>query len=103
MLQKYYSGSAGVRIVDNARPADDARLPWRIGPDPVVSIGEVTGDESYMLHRANDAATLPDGRIVVANTGTNELRVFDAAGVYLTTWGRAGEGPGEFTALRAIP
>ena len=94
--------SAGVRIVDNARPADDARLPWRIGPDPVVSIGEVTGDESYMLHRANDAATLPDGRIVVANTGTNELRVFDAAGVYLTTWGRAGEGPGEFTALAGV-
>ena len=102
MLQKYYSGSAGIRIVDNARPADDARLPWRIGPDPVVSIGEVTGDESYMLHRANDAATLPDGRIVVANTGTNELRVFDAAGVHLTTWGRAGEGPGEFTALAGV-
>ena len=94
--------SAGVRIVDNARPADDARLPWRIGPDPVVSIGEVSGDEAYMLHRANDAATLPDGRIVVANTGTNELRVFDAAGVHLATWGRAGEGPGEFTALAGV-
>ena len=55
-----------------------------------------------MLHRANDAATLPDGRIVVANTGTNELRVFDAAGVHLATWGRAGEGPGEFTALAGV-
>ena len=94
--------SAGIRIIENARPADDSRLPWRIGPEPVVSIGEVVGDEAYLLHRANDATMLPDGRIVIANTGTNELRVFDAAGVHLATWGGEGEGPGEFTGLSGV-
>ncbi len=94
--------SAGIRIVENARPADDSRLPWRIGPEPAVSIGEVVGDEAYLLHRANDAVVLPDGLIVVANTGTNELRVYDAAGAHLAAWGRAGEGPGEFTALAGV-
>ncbi|MYE94691.1 MAG: hypothetical protein F4238_15175, partial [Gemmatimonadetes bacterium] len=86
--------SAGIRIVENARPADDSRLPWRIGPEPTVSIGEVTGEEAYLLHGADAAVMLPDGRIVVANTGTGEIRVFDAAGVHQATWGRAGGGPG---------
>ena len=94
--------SAGIRIVENVRPADDSRLAWRIGPEPAVSIGEVTGEEAYLLHRADAAAMLPDGRIVVANTGTGEIRVFDAAGVHQATWGREGEGPGEFTALAGV-
>ncbi len=94
--------SAGIRIVENARPADDSRLPWRIGPEPSVSIGEVTGEEAYLLHGADDAVMLPDGRIVVANTGTSEIRVFDAAGMHQATWGRAGAGPGEFTALAGV-
>ena len=94
--------SVGIQIIDNSRPTDDSRLPWRIGTEAAVSIGEVTGNESYMLHRASDAAVLPDGRIVIANTGTNELRVFDAAGVHQVTMGRTGEGPGEFTALARV-
>ena len=94
--------SAGIRIVENARPADDSRLPWRIGPEPSLSIGEVTGEEAYLLHGADDAVVLPDGRIVVANTGTGEIRVFDGAGVHQATWGRAGGGPGEFTALAGV-
>ena len=91
--------SAGIRIVENGRPPDGSRLPWRIGPQPAVSIGAVEGDEPYMLDGAIDATRLSDGRIVVANVGTQELRVFDAAGIYLTTWGGRGEGPGEFTGL----
>ena len=94
--------SAGIQIIENARPADDLGLPWRIGPEPVVSIGEVVGEEAYLLHQANDATILPDGRIAIANTGTNELRVFDAEGVHLATWGREGEGPGEFTGLSGV-
>ena len=44
----------------------------------------------------------PDGRIVVANTGSHELRVFDAAGIHVATWGRRGEGPGEFDPLLQV-
>ena len=94
--------SAGVRIVENARPADDSRLPWRISPAPAVSIGVESGEEPYMLHEADDALTLPDGRIVIANTGTSELRVFDATGAHQATWAGSGEGPGEFAALAGV-
>ena len=94
--------SAGIQIVQNQRPAEDSRIPWRIGPEPAVSIGEVTGEDAYLLDEVNDATILTDGRIVIANTGTNELRVFDSGGVHMATWGGEGEGPAEFTSLWAV-
>lgn len=94
--------SAGIQVVENARPPDDSRLGWRIGPEPTVSIGEVEGEDPYMLYDVADAMMLPGGRIVVANSGTAELRVFNASGVHVATWGGQGEGPGEFSWLRTI-
>ena len=87
--------SAGIRIIENASPPEGSRLNWRIGSEPALSIGEVDGEDPYLLYLARDATRLNDGRIVVANRGTQELRVFDARGTYLETWGGEGEGPGE--------
>ena len=86
---------AGVTIVENARPAPGSRLGWRIGETPAVSIGEEEGDPGEMLFDVRDATRLADGRIVVANAGTSDVRVFAADGTYLETWGRQGDGPGE--------
>lgn len=94
--------SADIRIVENARPPEGSRLGWRIGPEPAVSIGVFEGEEPYVLHWALDATRLGDGRIVVANAGTDELRVFDSQGNYLATWGREGEGPTDFRGLVAV-
>lgn len=94
--------SAGIRIVDNAEPPEGSRLGWRIGSEPTVSIGVLEGEEPYMLYRAYDAVILSDGRIVVANTGTQELRVFDRSGTHVATWAGEGQGPGEFTDLSQI-
>lgn len=91
--------SAGIRIVENPKPPDGSRLPWSIGAEPIVSIGAVEGEEPYLLDAAMDATRLSDGRIVILNGGTNELRVFDASGVHLESWGGRGEGPGEFRSL----
>ena len=88
--------SAGVRIVENARPADTAFLDWRIGPEPSVTIGVAVGDEAQMLFRVSDAVRLSDGRVVVAETSSSELKVFDPTGTRVGTWGGRGEGPGEF-------
>ncbi len=88
--------SAGIRIVENASPAEGSRLHWAIGLEPDVSIGDIDGEDPYLLSYAWDATKLADGRIVVVDRSTSELRVFDAAGVYLTKWGGQGEGPGEF-------
>src|SRR5690606_37125397 len=40
-------------------------------------------------------------RIVVADA-SNEVRVFDRAGSFVRSFGRTGEGPGEFTYLDAL-
>ncbi len=95
-LRSEVRDSAGVAIVENTRPAPDSRLGWRVGEVPAVSIGTGEGDEGEMLFIVLDATRLADGRIVVANAGTSELRVFGADGAYLETWGGPGEGPGEF-------
>ena len=87
---------SGVIIVENPRPADGSRLGWRIGPEMAVQIGMLEGDDPYLLDGVTDASRLSDGRIVVVNYDSRELRVFDGAGTHLTTWGGPGEGPNEF-------
>ena len=92
-------GTTKVRIVDNERPPDGSRLGWRIGPQPVVSIGGGEGGDATMFSDATDATILRDGRIVVADRGTSELRVFDRSGTHVATWGGQGWGGGRFTDL----
>lgn len=101
-LRSETTDSAGIQVVENARPSDESRLGWRIGPEPTVSIGEVEGEDPYLLHDVSDAVMLSDGRIVVANSGTAEMRVFNGSGTHASTWGGEGEGPGELSWLRAI-
>lgn len=80
--------SAGVLIVENPRPADDSRLGWQVGSEPLITIGSVEGGDDFQLHWVDDALKLRDGRIVVANGGSHQLLVFDEAGDYLTAWGQ---------------
>ena len=89
--------SAGVTIVTNAQPAPGSRLPWQFGAQPSLSIGSVESGGANELFRVQDATLLADGRIVIANAGSGELRVFNADGSHSGTWGRQGEGPGEFS------
>ncbi len=94
--------SAGVRIVESSVPAWPAGAGWRIGTDPILTIGEVSGDLDYILERVSHALRLEDGTIVVADRGPKQLRLFDAAGVFLRNLGRSGEGPGEFAMLSEV-
>ncbi|MDE2984799.1 MAG: hypothetical protein OXU69_08840 [Gemmatimonadota bacterium] len=94
--------SAGVHIAENPRPPAGSGLGWEVGPEPAVRIGSADGEDPYLFHRVWDMATLGNGRIAVADAGSEELRVFDSMGVHLATWGGRGEGPGEFQSLWAV-
>ena len=48
------------------------------------------------------AIRLSNGHIAVADRHAQEIRVFDDAGDHVLTFGRPGEGPGEFTTLWSI-
>lgn len=94
--------SAGIRIVENVDPVWRDGEGWTVALEPGLLIGAVDGPDAYQLFRVRGARRLEDGRIVVADGGTNEIRIFDASGRYLITMGGRGEGPGEFTYLHKL-
>lgn len=90
--------SAGVRMVELRDDVYTASLPeWTI--QERLTIGEAFGSPEYELSDVADATVLGDGSIAVANEGTAEVRIFDSDGRHIRTFGREGEGPGEFQRL----
>lgn len=94
--------SAGIQIVEARRGLWPEGREWRVPSPPRLEIGVVEGDPAYQLFRVTGATRLKDGRIVVANGGSSQLRVFDADGRFLGEVGGPGEGPGEFRALVGV-
>jgi hypothetical protein len=94
--------SAGIQIVENTVPLWPEGKGWQLSENPVLTIGELEGDPSYQLYQVYDARRLNDGRIVVANAGSNELRFYDSKGRFLGAAGRKGGGPGEFKGLADV-
>ncbi len=98
--------SAGVTIVENPAVTGNSGRFWTVGPAPSLDLGRVAGPEEYQLFRVRDALRSADGRLVVLNAGTQQIRLYTADGTYLDSWGGPGEGPGEFmdpSALAAWP
>jgi hypothetical protein len=91
--------SAGITIIENQAPAPDSRLDWRVDGAPSISIGSIGGNPESQLFGVEDALRTEEGVILVANSGSAEVKVFDASGEYVESWGREGEGPGEFLEL----
>ena len=72
---------------------------WTVAEEPSVVIGGADEREEYVLHRVVTATRLSDGRIVIANGGSEELKYFDAQGRHLFNAGGRGDGPGELRLL----
>jgi hypothetical protein len=79
-----------------------AQQTWRLSEQPQFTIGVAEGPPEQQLFRVAGAFRFSDGRFVIANGGTQEIRIFDARGKHLSSAGRKGEGPGEFVALRSV-
>lgn len=94
--------SAGVRIVESTAPTWEQ--PWVTEEAPLFRVGDVPGQPEYELYRVSDAVRLSDGRLVIANSGTGEMRWYSESGEFLRSSGGIGEGPGEFNILsRVVP
>ena len=86
--------SMGVVISENADQV--AAAEWSLREEPGIVIGwSLQAAEEYQFARISGAIRLPGGGILVADGGS-DLREFRADGIYVRTWGREGEGPGEF-------
>ena len=87
--------SAGVIIVESARSsADDSG--WKLSDEPVLQLGVVDGDSTQLFSDIGSVACLSDGRIVVTDGDSRDVRYFSADGHHLVSVGRRGQGPEEY-------
>lgn len=92
--------SAGIEIVlIRSAEARFEAVESTLAPVPTADIGVATGPETLQLSEVIGAVRLTDGRILVGNGGTQELRLYDPEGSFLTAVGGDGEGPGEFRSI----
>ncbi|MDX1674923.1 MAG: hypothetical protein R3314_09025 [Longimicrobiales bacterium] len=81
-----------VRTVSGSAWGTDAVL------EPEVRIGVFEGEDHYMFGDVRSLAVAPDGSIYVMDSQVPALRKYAPDGSYVTTYGREGEGPGEYRA-----
>jgi hypothetical protein len=94
--------SAGITIIESSTAQWSTEEAWRLSKEAAVTIGVEDGPAEYQLYRVRSALKLPDGRIVVANGGTHELRFYDGDGNYISSSGGEGGGPGEFRVMGSL-
>jgi hypothetical protein len=85
---------------------EEHKIIWGNAPPPVLAdrwtqlliqeFGPHTGSGDGSLNYPIDFDAGPDGRIYVLDAGNARIVVFDREGAFVTQWGRAGSGPGEF-------
>jgi len=69
--------SAGVRIVENPIPPDDAPAPFTIDPDPSLDLGSANGPPETNFNRIAAVRLVRGGGLIVADEGVGALRAFD--------------------------
>ena len=79
-----------------------ANLPtWTLSPTPQVTI-EDDGTPAKQFAQISGVARLSSGHIAVADRASNDIRIFDAQGRHVATFGKTGDGPGEFRRLEMV-
>lgn len=91
--------SAGIRVVENHASEWSGRpdLAWKVAGQPRLTIGQAVGEAPYELYSVTGATMLSGQRIAVALGSLAEVRIFDAHGRFVTSFGRRGDGPGELS------
>lgn len=89
----------GILALACSRPTATRQVPlWTVHPTPLLTIGASESDPGHELAGVTGALRVTSG-IIVANSGSHELRRFDSTGRYLGASGRRGQGPGDFGAV----
>ncbi|NNK48297.1 MAG: hypothetical protein HKP01_05460 [Gemmatimonadetes bacterium] len=93
--------SAGVQLVRNSlQPIWGEGEAW--GFEEVLTIGEAAGDPDYQFGQIAGLDVTSDGRILVLDNLAQHVKVYSADGMFESTIGKAGSGPGEFGPGAAI-
>jgi len=101
-VQTQVRDSAGVTIVESTGLPEAGAGGWALSQEPFLTIGTFQGDTLYQLYRVSGGTRLSDGRIVLSDNGSFQLRIFGPDGAFQERWGREGEGPGEFQSIQVM-
>lgn len=91
---------AKISLVENSR--DRGERQWAVASTILLELGEKDGPPERTFDRIRAVRRLSDGAILVADGGSQQLRVFAADGRLQAQFGRRGRGPGEFMYLQSI-
>jgi len=86
----------GVRTVHNDTAGQWGDNP-KIDLEFVKMIGELdSDDENVLFYMPSDIAIDEEGNVFVLDSGNHRIQKFDPQGNFLASFGRRGQGPGEF-------
>ena len=91
--------SAGIEIVESARPLWSDSDGWRVESAPVLDLSASGSGPNHEFFRVRGMRRLSDGSLAVANGGSSEVRLYSAEGSHIASLGGEGDGPGEFRAI----
>jgi hypothetical protein len=97
-----FTDSAGVVIAESSGFPEFEAGGWSLAQVPDLSIGNLEGDTLYQLFRVTGAVRLADGRLAITDNGSWQLRIYAPDGSFLRSFGREGEGPGEFRNIQVM-
>ena len=87
---------SGVKVVHNSGAGAWGKSP-KVALEPVLTLGDVdTADENVAFYMPSTIAVDAAGDLFVLDTGNHRIQKFGPDGKYLATYGRKGQGPGEF-------
>lgn len=89
--------SAGVRIVENGALPTGV---WRAGAEPLFTVGWAPSEPTFTWLQSG--RILPDGGALIGDSGSGEIHRIGADGSVVGSWGRRGEGPGEYQRIEAL-
>ena len=87
--------SSGVVIGRSTSPSWPEGRGWRLSPEPVLDIGEQSGEPEYLFSGIAGATRRDDGSLLVCNSTDRTLRYYDAAGTFTHQSAGPGDGPNE--------
>lgn len=82
-----------------ARAQQPPLAEWHLAAAPTIALDD-DGREGTEFRRIVGAWRLASGDVVVANSGSSQIRVFSDRGEHRRSFGRSGSGPGEFQMMR---
>jgi len=92
----------GIRLIHNEKEGKWSKKP-EVSLEYVKNIGDLeSDDENVLFYLPADIAVDEAGNVYVLDSGNHRIQKFDPQGNFLASFGRQGQGPGEFQHPQSI-